>query len=90
MTSTTCVTSNANLALLSGLTVGQTYYARVYNLVNQERVYTQIHSIFCIGTLPAAPANDECSGAVSLAVNPDFQIVLYQLQEQLCLLLIQV
>ncbi|WP_411810771.1 T9SS type A sorting domain-containing protein [Chryseobacterium scophthalmum] len=72
LTSTTCVTSNANFTLLSGLTVGQTYYVRVYNSEANSgaSLYANTFDI-CIGTLPAAPANDECSAAVSLTVSPN-------------------
>ena len=70
LTSTTCVTSNANYTLLNGLTVGQTYYVRVYNSEANSGASLYANTFdMCIGTLPAAPANDECSGAVSLTVN---------------------
>lgn len=70
LTSTTCITSNTNFTLLSGLTVGQTYYVRIYNsnANSGASLYSNTFDI-CIGTLPAAPSNDECSGAVSLTVN---------------------
>ena len=50
-----------------GLTPGETYLIRVYTYYATSRVNFDI----CIGTQPAAPANDDCSGAIALTVNPD-------------------
>jgi hypothetical protein len=62
--------SDPNTSNPTGLTIGQTYYVRVYTWT----ATTAQNSTFdiCIGTPPGPPANDECSGAVSLTVNPDF------------------
>ncbi|MET3037316.1 T9SS type A sorting domain-containing protein [Chryseobacterium sp. NRRL B-14859] len=70
LVSTKCISSNTNFTLLSGLTPGETYYVRVYNYEANSgaNFYANTFDI-CIGTLPAAPANDDCSGAVDLPVN---------------------
>ncbi|AKK73591.1 hypothetical protein OK18_14150 [Chryseobacterium gallinarum] len=70
LVSTKCISSNTNLTLLSGLTPGQTYYVRVYNYEANSgaNFYANTFDI-CIGTIPAAPANDDCSGAVDLQVS---------------------
>lgn len=52
-----------------GLTVGTTYYARVYTTV--ATAGTQTNFTVCVGTPPAPPANDNCSGAIALTVNAD-------------------
>ncbi|UOU98095.1 choice-of-anchor J domain-containing protein [Chryseobacterium daecheongense] len=52
----------------TGLTVGQTYYVRVYSYSGEG--YAQSFNI-CVGTLPPPPANDNCSGAIALTVNPN-------------------
>jgi len=76
LTSIKCVTSNTNFTLLTGLTVGETYYVRVYNSNSNSGASLYANTFdMCIGTLPAAPVNDECSGAVSLAVSPDLNCV---------------
>jgi gliding motility-associated-like protein len=63
----TCVTGNATIA--TGLTVGQTYYVRVYTATATANLYASF--TLCIATPPPPPANDNCSGAVSLTVNPN-------------------
>src|SRR5690606_16233815 len=53
----------------TGLTVGNTYYVRVYSwtsLANQTSNFD-----ICIGTPPPPPANDECADATAVPVNPD-------------------
>lgn len=57
--------SDPEEATVTGLTEGDTYYIRVYTW---DEVETATFDI-CIGTLPDPPANDECSGAISLTVN---------------------
>lgn len=52
---------------LSDLTVGGTYYVRVYSYGSDSRQTFKI----CVATLPGAPANDDCENAVVLAPNPD-------------------
>lgn len=71
LTSVRCITSNSTFSLLSGLTPGQTYYVRVYNSnTNSGGNFYSNSFDLCIGTLPAAPSNDDCAGAVNLTVNP--------------------
>ncbi|MFL9842834.1 T9SS type A sorting domain-containing protein [Flavobacterium rhizosphaerae] len=64
-TSLLCSDPNSNLA--SGLTVGNTYLLRVYSYYTSSRQTFDV----CIGSLPAAPANDNCANAIALTVNPD-------------------
>ena len=65
-TSKLCSDPNSNT--VTGLTAGETYYIRVYTYgAGNGNNFT-----ICIGTLPDPPANDDCEGAVSLTVNPDY------------------
>ncbi|AWH85196.1 hypothetical protein HYN59_08705 [Flavobacterium album] len=64
-TSLLCSDDNSNF--VTGLTVGQTYYVRVYSYGTTSRDTFNI----CIGSQPAPPANDDCANAVTLTVNPD-------------------
>ena len=61
--------SDANASAPSGLTVGNTYYVRVYSFTGTPLQTTTFD--VCVGTLPPAPVNDECSGAYVVTVNPD-------------------
>lgn len=63
-----CDTSFATPTQLTGLTVGDTYYVRVYNS-NTGSAYANTFNI-CV-TTPVVPANDDCATAVPLTVNPD-------------------
>lgn len=65
---TSIATSENNNLVLSGLTVGSTYYVRVYNSAPNN--YYQITFDICLGTPPASPVNDDCDAAIVLAVNP--------------------
>ncbi|MGV3696814.1 T9SS type A sorting domain-containing protein [Flavobacterium sp.] len=67
-TQTSVLCSDPNTANATGLTVGETYYVRVYSYGNANNITFNI----CVGTPPPPPANDECSGAVALTVNPDY------------------
>ena len=60
--------ANANVLNLTGLTVNATYYVRVYT--NVTTATTSATFNICVGSFPAAPANDECTGAIALTVNP--------------------
>ncbi|MFP3831794.1 T9SS type A sorting domain-containing protein [Chryseobacterium sp. SIMBA_028] len=51
----------------SGLTVGSTYYVRVFTYGGTE---TAIGFKICVGTLPPPPANDACAGALVATVFP--------------------
>ena len=60
-------------ALLMGLTVGQTYFVRIYGTGewfsnNPDRINFKI----CILTPPNPPVNDEYTGAVTLTPSPDY------------------
>ncbi|HUH57386.1 MAG TPA: fibronectin type III domain-containing protein, partial [Pseudomonadales bacterium] len=50
-----------------GLSIGTTYYVRVYSYSSGT---SNIQFDVAVGTPPPPPANDECSGAVTLSVNP--------------------
>lgn len=60
-----CSDNDSNTA--TGLTIGETYFVRVYSYYSDSRQNFKI----CVGTLPSAPANDDCAGAVMLTANPD-------------------
>ncbi len=61
--------SDANISSPNGLTIGQTYYIRVYSFTTTPLQTTSFD--VCVGTLPPPPANDECVGAYEVTVNPD-------------------
>lgn len=70
LTSARCISSNSSYTYLSGLVVGQTYYIRVYNYEANSGASIYSNSFdLCIGTLPSAPVNDDCSAAVNLTVS---------------------
>lgn len=58
-----------NVLNVTELEVGTTYYVRVYSYTDTPQDTT---FEICIGTPPAAPANDDCENAVALTVNPDY------------------
>lgn len=59
--------SDATSSLVSGLTVGQTYYVRVYSYFGAGS--NQSFDI-CVGSIPPPPVNDECSGALEASSFP--------------------
>ncbi|WP_307446332.1 MULTISPECIES: T9SS type A sorting domain-containing protein [Chryseobacterium] len=59
--------SDDTSALVSNLTVGDTYYVRVYSYYGAGS--NQSFNI-CVGTLPPPPANDSCSGALVASAFP--------------------
>ncbi|MDN3694089.1 Ig-like domain-containing protein [Chryseobacterium tructae] len=61
--------SDPNTGTVDGLNPGDTYYVRVFSYA-EGAASAQSFNI-CIGTLPPPPSNDDCSAAVTLAVNPD-------------------
>ncbi|MBS1581148.1 MAG: fibronectin type III domain-containing protein, partial [Bacteroidetes bacterium] len=65
--------SDDDLSVVSGLTVGGTYYVQVYTYTSDPGQNTQFD--VCIGTPPPPPANDECDGAFHVTVNPDLTCV---------------
>ena len=58
--------ANSNLSYtLSGLTVGSTYWLRVYPVGGMP---TTPGFSLCVATLPAVPANDDCAAALPMPV----------------------
>lgn len=68
--SSACVDNSFNglaeSTVVSGLTIGNTYYVRVYHygVGSGSSTFTM-----CLNNPPAAPANDACVNAISLTVN---------------------
>ncbi len=56
--------SDPNNSTPAGLTIGQTYYLRVYS-TGAIPAQTSTFDV-CIGTPPPPPANDDCTGAIAL------------------------
>ncbi len=66
------VCSDPDLSTLTGLTIGNTYFVRVYTWTATGGQTTTFD--ICVGTQPpppAAPANDDCGNAIALTVNSD-------------------
>ncbi len=63
------VCSDPNNSTVSGLTPGNTYYIRVYSYSSSTGATTTFN--VCVGTPPPPPANDNCSGAISLTMSID-------------------
>ncbi len=59
-----------NTLYVNGLTAGNTYYVRVFTNSFDNNINATFN--ICIGTPPPPPANDDCTAAVNLTVNPDF------------------
>ncbi|KAA0130810.1 T9SS type A sorting domain-containing protein [Chryseobacterium sp. SN22] len=53
--------------MVTGLTVGQTYWVRVYSYSGAG---TNQGFNICVGTFPPPPANDNCSGAITATALP--------------------
>lgn len=70
LVSSACVDNTFNgqveSSVISGLTIGSTYYVRVYNYAAGSGSST---FTICLNNPPAPPANDACSSAINLAVN---------------------
>ncbi len=67
-TQTSLLCSDPNTGTVTGLTIGDTYYVRVYSYYDTAR-----HSFtICVTTPPAPPANDLCANATPLTVASDF------------------
>ena len=64
---TSILCSDPAAAVVSGLTVGATYYMRVYsyNGAGNNQSFT-----ICVGSIPPPPANDACSGAIPATAFP--------------------
>ena len=63
------VCSDPNSSSVTGLTPGNTYYVRVYSYGTSFGATTTFN--ICVGTPPPPPANDNCSGAISLTMSTD-------------------
>ena len=59
--------SDPNSSTPTGLTVGNTYFVRVFT--NDTGSHTTTFDI-CVGTMPVAPANDECTTAEAITSIP--------------------
>jgi len=60
------VVSNPDSSYVDGLTIGTTYYVRVFS-DSEEPVFTVFD--ICVSERLAAPANDDCDGAIALTVD---------------------
>ncbi|EDP98089.1 prephenate dehydrogenase [Kordia algicida OT-1] len=60
--------ANAEVLNATGLTIGTTYYVRVYSRGNASRAGT---FDICVTTPPQPPLNDDCSNATVLTVSAD-------------------
>ena len=60
--------SDPNTSTPAGLTIGQTYYIRVYSFTATAGQTTTFN--VCVGTLPAVPANDACANAFVIGAIP--------------------
>jgi len=65
LTSIAC--SDPESSQISGFTIGNTYYVRIYT--STATSCQSVNFDFCIGTPPPAPSNDEPCGALNLIVN---------------------
>jgi len=65
-TTTSLLCSDPDTGFVNGLTVGDTYFVRVYTYYATSRINFNI----CIGTLPLAPANDLIANATVLTESP--------------------
>ncbi len=61
LTSLACTDTPDNTTV-TGLTIGNTYYVRVYTYASSGTASFNV----CVTTPPAPPANDNCSGAITL------------------------
>ena len=62
--------NTANQLDVFGLTAGNTYWVRVFTTTATAGSFATFN--VCVGTPPPPPANDVCSGAVALTVNPNY------------------
>lgn len=63
------VCSDPNSSIVTGLTIGNTYFIQVYSWTSTTGQNTTFD--VCVGTPPPPPGNDNCAGAIALTVNPD-------------------
>lgn len=64
MTSLMCTDNNSG-GTFSGLTIGNTYFIRMYSYYSGDNTQYDI----CLSAPPPPPANDECTGAVTAPVS---------------------
>ncbi|MCE3296565.1 MAG: hypothetical protein K0R65_2279 [Crocinitomicaceae bacterium] len=64
MTSILCTDNNSG-GTFSGLTIGNTYYVRMYAYYSGDNTQYDI----CLSAPPPPPANDECTGAANLTAS---------------------
>lgn len=64
---TSILCSDPVSSLVTGLTVGATYYVRVYSYdgFGSNQSFT-----ICVGSIPPTPANDTCAGALAVSTFP--------------------
>ncbi|GAA4363625.1 hypothetical protein GCM10023185_32490 [Hymenobacter saemangeumensis] len=70
-TSIYCNTATATaprLAIVPGLTVGQTYFLRIYATTLPNPTGSSATFSLCVTVAPPAPANDDCAGAFTVPV----------------------
>jgi Secretion system C-terminal sorting domain/GEVED domain/Ig-like domain CHU_C associated/Fibronectin type III domain len=60
--------SDPNTSTPAGLTIGQTYYIRVYSWTDVAGQNTTFN--VCVGTLPTPPVNDSCANAIVIGSIP--------------------
>jgi hypothetical protein len=56
--------SDPDQSTIAGLTIGNTYFVRVYTYNGASNPTTTFN--ICVGTVPPPPTNDNCAGAISL------------------------
>jgi len=62
--------SDPNTSTVTGLTIGNTYYLRVYSWDDSPGELTTFD--VCIGTEPPPPSNDDCTSATTIACDDTF------------------
>lgn len=62
-----CTTETPDAMAIGDLTIGDTYYIRIYSYYSGPN--NQGDFELCIGTPSGMPANDECSGALTATIN---------------------
>jgi len=62
--------SDPESSIVSNLTVGNTYYVRVFSYQTAPSISTNFS--ICVGIPPPPPANDECTGAIALTVGNSY------------------
>jgi hypothetical protein len=61
-------TQGGRPTLVGGLTIGQTYFIRVYSTTGIPPIGTAASFTLCVTPAPAAPLNDDCIGALTVPV----------------------